>query len=212
MLRASWVVTLLVVLSGSALAGSINAVITVEAGTPAANAVVYAVPTTGSVPAPSKTAIMAQENQEFDPYVLPVQVGSTVEFPNKDSFRHHVYSFSPAKPFELKLFSGTERQVVTFDKEGSVALGCNIHDNMLAYIFVAPTPYFAKTGDDGKATITAPAGSYTVKVWHPNQRAGGPDTTQSITVTDSGVDYKAAIALKNDRKAKKPGAKDETEY
>ncbi len=156
---------------------------------------------------------MAQENQQFDPYVLPVQVGTAVEFPNHDSFRHHVYSFSSSKPFELKLFGGTERQVVTFEKEGVVALGCNIHDNMLGYIFVVPTPYFAKTGENGKAVFNLPAGAYTVKVWHPTQKSGGADTSAMLNISADGAsDYKVAIALKSERKAKKPGAKDETEY
>jgi plastocyanin len=205
--------TALVAWAGAALAGTISAQINSDSGAVVANAVVYAVPTAGQVPAPSKAAVMAQENQAFDPFVLPVQVGSSVEFPNRDSFRHHVYSFSPAKPFELKLFGGTERQVVTFDKEGAVALGCNIHDNMLGYIFAVPTPYFAKTGEDGKAVLSLPAGAYTVKVWHPNQKASGTDNATAMNIAAEGVaEYKAAVMMKSDRKAKKPGAKDETEY
>lgn len=200
----------LAIATSSATAGGINVQVNTEAGAGLANAIVYAIPASGPAAASGKTAVMAQENQEFDPFVLPVQTGTSVEFPNKDSFRHHVYSFSPAKPFELKLFSGNERQVVTFDKEGSVALGCNIHDNMLAYIYVVPTPYFAKTGETGTANLTLPAGTYTVKVWHPNQR--GADVSQQVSVGDAATDVKAAITLKGERKAKKPGAKDETEY
>ena len=156
---------------GAANAGTILAQISADGGGAIADAVVYAIPASGPASASQATALMAQENQEFTPFVLPVQVGTNVEFPNRDSFRHHVYSFSAAKPFELKLFSGKERQVVTFDKEGIIALGCNIHDNMLAYIYAVPTPYFAKTGDDGKATIAnLGAGAYTLKVWHPTKK------------------------------------------
>jgi len=199
--------------ASSAIAGTINAQVNSDTGAAVASAVVYAIPATGQVPAPSKAASMAQENQQFDPFVLPVQVGTAVEFPNRDSFRHHVYSFSPAKPFELKLFGGNEKQVVTFDKEGVIALGCNIHDNMLGYIYAVPTPYFAKTGEDGKAALSLPPGAYTVKVWHPNQKANGPDNSTSLTVSAEGAsDVKAAVVMKSERKAKKSGAKDETEY
>lgn len=189
------------------------ATVTTEDGAPLADAVVYALPPTPAPAAPSAKAMMVQENQAFDPFVLPIQVGTTVEFPNRDSFRHHVYSFSPAKPFELKLFGGTETQRVTFDKEGAVALGCNIHDNMLAYIYVVPTPYFAKTAADGTASLNnLPAGTYTVKVWHPNQKPGNDHAASVALAAGATGEFKAALAMKRERKAKKPAAKDETEY
>lgn len=197
-----------------ALAGNINAQIATENGEPVADAVVFVLPASGTAPniSPAKT-FMVQENQEFHPFVLPVQVGATVEFPNRDSFRHHVYSFSPAKPFELKLFGGTETQRVTFDKEGVVALGCNIHDNMLAYIYVVPTPYFAKTGEDGKARIAdLPAGTYAVKVWHPSMKKSSDDAANLTVSADGASEFKTAISIKRERKVKKRGAKDETEY
>jgi plastocyanin len=194
-----------------ATAGSINATITNDGGAAVADAVVFAVPTVPPQGKPAK-ALMSQENQQFVPFVLPIQVGTTVEFPNRDSFRHHVYSFSQPKPFELKLFGGTETQMVTFDKEGAVALGCNIHDNMLAYIYVVPTPYFAKTDERGKVSLAnLPAGAYTVKTWHPNQKTAAADTALTIAA-DGTADVKSAIAMKRQRKQKKPGAKDETEY
>lgn len=198
---------------GTARAGTINAAITTEDGAPVGDAVVFAIPATPAAAATSAKAVMLQENQAFSPFVLPVQTGTTVEFPNRDSFRHHVYSFSPAKPFELKLFGGTEMQRVTFDKEGVIALGCNIHDNMLAYIFVAPTPHLTKTGEDGKATLTnLPAGEYTVKVWHPSQKTGS-DKAATMTIAATGAQtFTAALAMKRERKSRKPAAKDETEY
>lgn len=213
MVRLSFVFTLILTWMGTATAGTLEAQINTEAGAAVANTVVYAIPAVAPASKTPPKALMVQEGQAFDPFVLPVQVGTTVEFPNRDSFRHHVYSFSPAKPFELKLFGGTETQVVTFDKEGVVALGCNIHDNMLAYVYVVPTPYFAKTDEAGKATLAnLPAGSYTVKVWHPNEKAGSASAS-SVTVPASGAaEFKAAITMKRDRKAKKAGAKDETDY
>ena len=100
---------------------------------------------------------MVQRNEAFNPFVLPVAVGTTVEFPNEDPFRHHVYSFSPAKQFELKLYCGDELQQVNFESPGVVALGCNIHDNILGYIYVVDTNLFGKTDQDGTVTISGMA-------------------------------------------------------
>ena len=142
-------------------------------------------------------AVMLQQNQQFEPFVLPIQVGTTVQFPNHDPFRHHVYSFSPAKSFELKLYGGDRTETVTFDKTGIVALGCNIHDNMLAYIDVVDTPYFAKTDSNGNAVIAdLPAGTYTITLWHPDQ---GTQKAPSQNVTLS-ADAKTKLDLASDFK------------
>ena len=94
----------------------------------------------GPLPEKPGREIVDQINLEFVPHVKPVVVGSPVYFPNKDDVRHHVYSFSPAKRFELPLYSGTPAAPVVFDRPGIVAIGCNIHDWMLGYIYVAETP------------------------------------------------------------------------
>src|ERR1700719_842331 len=101
-----------------------------------------------SLPAPRGRPIhfawpyrMAQHDMQFDPFVLVVPVGARVAFPNLDRVRHHVYSFSPTHPFELKLYGHDETRFVTFDKPGVVALGCNIHDQMVGFILVVDTPY-----------------------------------------------------------------------
>lgn len=130
------------------------------------NAVVYAEPDTKSSAARSP-AIIEQRGRKFNPLVSVVQTGSDISFPNFDSVRHHVYSFSPAKKFELKLYSGVPTNPVNFDKAGTVVLGCNIHDFMLAFIHVVDTPYFAKTDATGKANLkNLPTGAYTLKTWH----------------------------------------------
>ena len=100
----------------------------------------------GPLPEKRGREIVDQINLEFVPHVKPVVVGSPVYFPNKDDVRHHVYSFSPAKRFELPLYSGTPAAPVVFDRPGIVAIGCNIHDWMLGYIYVAETPYLAAHG------------------------------------------------------------------
>jgi hypothetical protein len=112
-----------------------------------------------------------------------VFVGSTVAFPNRDSVRHHVYSFSPAKRFELPLYAGVPAQPVLFDKPGVVVLGCNIHDWMIGYIYVSESPWFAKTGADGKALLAdLPARAYTVRVWHPQLTTGEENTRKPVEI------------------------------
>ena len=114
---------------------------------------------------------IVQRNRELDPYVTIVQTNTPIEFPNQDPFKHHLYSFSPAKTFEIKLYAGKPAQPVLFDKPGEVALGCNIHDWMEAYVLVVDSPYFAKTDATGRARIAdVPSGSYRLKWWHPRQQ------------------------------------------
>ena len=116
--------------------------------------------------------IMAQQNVQFAPYVLIAPVGSVVSFPNKDKVRHHVYSFSTPKKFELKLYGKDESRTVTFDKAGAVSVGCNIHDTMIGFIYVSDTPFAAKSGADGLAVVRGvPTGGATLLIWHPDLKA-----------------------------------------
>ncbi len=135
---------------------------------PLEDAVVYATAKSGArTERPPRTAEIAQKDRQFVPGVSVVQAGASVRFPNRDPFRHHVYSFSPAKVFEIKLYVGTPAEPVVFDKPGEVALGCNIHDSMVGYVLVVETPYFARTDKDGRARIEGlPAGDYALHVWH----------------------------------------------
>lgn len=131
------------------------------------NAVVFLEPKDKAAPVLKSQAAIAQKNKTFIPLVTVIQAGNNIVFPNQDSVRHHVYSFSPAKTFELKLYSGVPNTPVTFDKAGTVVLGCNIHDQMLAFVYVVDTPYFAKTDAKGKVKFgDIPNGEYLLKVWH----------------------------------------------
>jgi plastocyanin len=152
----------------NALSAEIQVTVNDTAGKPIENAVVYAEsPTTKSASTSTGTANIAQKNKKFTPLVSVVQTGSNVSFPNQDSVRHHVYSFSPAKTFELKLYSGVPTAPIAFDKPGIVVLGCNIHDTMVAFVNVVDTPYFGKTDAAGKVTLKdIPNGQYTLKTWH----------------------------------------------
>jgi plastocyanin len=179
LLTAAVIVTIAGALARPAAAGDLTVTVKGEDGAPLADAVVLVHPAGGSGPAGairySWPIVMTQQNISFNPYVLIVPVGSTVGFPNKDKVRHHVYSFSAAKKFELKLYGQQEERSVTFDKVGLVALGCNIHDSMIGYIYVADTPFAAKTDAAGEAVLHGlPGGNGVLSVWHPDMKAKAP--------------------------------------
>jgi plastocyanin len=113
------------------------------------------------------SAQMAQRQRQFQPYVLVVQTGTAVSFPNFDTVRHHVYSFSDAKKFDIKLYAGTPAKPEVFDKPGVATLGCNIHDRMSAHIVVVDTPIFAKSDASGLVTLDLPPGDHLMMYWHP---------------------------------------------
>jgi plastocyanin len=112
-------------------------------------------------------AVMDQVDRAFAPDVLVVPVGSTVAFPNTDSVSHQIYSFSPAKKFQLPLYRGKPYPPVQFSQPGLVTLGCNIHDFMLAYILVTDAPYFGLADAAGAWSAEVPSGSYRLTLWHP---------------------------------------------
>jgi plastocyanin len=199
---------------GTALGADLTARVTDEAGQPVANAVIVAVPIDGPAKSPAKPAveIMEQSNEEFVPMVLPILVGSKVSFPNHDNVRHHVYSFSPAKRFELKLYAGTPTEPIVFDQPGVVVIGCNIHDWMIAYIYVSESPYFAKTDARGAASLSnLPPRAYMVRVWHPRSAAAEKETQKSVDIkAGSPVDLQWALRLKPEvrvRRAPLPGGR-----
>jgi plastocyanin len=149
-------------------AATLQVLVVDPAGAAVADAIVTATPSSGKLPPPApRTAIIDQIRRHYVPLVSVIQTGTMVSFPNKDNIEHDVYSFSPAKTFELNLYSGVAAHPVAFDKPGLVVLGCNIHDTMIAYVDVVDTPYFAKTDARGEAKIDGlPADSYEVNAWH----------------------------------------------
>ena len=113
---------------------------------------------------------MDQVNQQFKPHLLIVPTGAKVHFPNSDSIKHHVFSFSPAKTFEIKLYKGRPPSPLTFEQAGIAELGCNIHDWMLGYILVVDTPYFAISDAQGSVSLDLPEGNHSMYLWHPRMR------------------------------------------
>lgn len=152
-------------------AANVNATVRSSDGRPIEDAAVVLEPVAGVTSKHRRTVTIQQRDREFIPYVTVVETGTLIEFPNRDPFKHHIYSFSPAKIFEIKLYADKPVLPVLFDKAGEVALGCNIHDWMEAYVLVVDTPYFGKTGIEGNSTLQRiPAGHYRVRAWHPRQK------------------------------------------
>jgi plastocyanin len=130
-------------------------------------------------------AVMDQVNRAFEPDLLVIPVGSTIEFPNSDSVSHQIYSFSPPKRFQLPLYRGKPYPPVLFDQAGIVTLGCNIHDQMLAYVLVTDAPYFGRTDAGGAWSAEVTRGQYRVTLWHPRLRDEGADLERQLTVNDT---------------------------
>lgn len=168
-------------------AGSLEITVRDGKGALVPDAVVYATGNAGRSAARKQTVI-DQRDKQFIPYVTALQVGTAVLFPNSDHIRHHVYSFSPAKKFELPLYAGIPAEPVLFDKQGFVTLGCNIHDWMIAYVAVLATPYFQVTGKEGRALLAGlPPGQYTVEVWQPSLKGGPEQFAQRVDLAANGT-------------------------
>ena len=182
--------------AGSASAATLSVQVADAAGKPLQDAAVYAEPVAPTPGGKTKGTEIEQKSRKFMPVMTVVQTGTEIGFPNNDTVRHHVYSFSPAKPFELKLYSGTPGTPILFDKPGTVVIGCNIHDQMVAYIQVVNTPHFGKTDQSGKVSIAdLGPGKYKLKAWHYRLPPAAPPVETEITVakTDMSADMVVGI-------------------
>jgi len=167
-------------LPASLLADELTVRVLLADGTsPVADAVVYI--NDGSKPSPVRSEV-SQKNRMFHPHVLILPAGSSVDFPNRDNTQHHVYSFSPAKTFNLELYADKPEAPVVFDQPGIVELGCNIHDPMQAFIVVADTRAIGQTNEQGEVTLALDFGdaqapvSLSLNIWHPRL----PDNTRPL--------------------------------
>ncbi len=143
-----------------------------------------------------------QYRQSYDPLVTTVPLNSSVRFRNSDTFAHHVYSFSKAKAFEHRQPTRGITDPIKLDKPGLIALGCNIHDHMLAYIYVSDTPFYGLSEKDGTVDLKdVPDGRYVMKIWHP--RLKGKAVEKPIDVAGEGLTLTETLALKPPRKVKK---------
>jgi plastocyanin len=192
-----------IVLCGApAWAATVSVVVTDRAGKPLADAVVMLAPVSGHLPVrPMSGVEIAQTHRQFNPQVTVVTVGTSIAFPNLDTVRHHVYSFSPVKTFELKLYAGVPAAPILFDKPGIATLGCNIHDAMVAWVVVVDTPLFARSSSSGKAQIDAvPAGDYELRVWHPELAEPSAPMALPLAVGNADVQTRASLATAGSRK------------
>ncbi len=183
-MRTLLIVVLTIVLPAVAQAAQLSLMLRTVSGRPIEDAVVTFKPAQDTGRAPIRQQgpyVMAQHNIAFEPHVLIVPVGADVAFPNRDKVRHHVYSFSAPKRFELKLYGREEARTQRFDKPGVVALGCNIHDRMSGYIVVVDTPYAAKSDAAGRAVLSgAPDGAGVLTVWQSELKAPGGAVSRSL--------------------------------
>jgi plastocyanin len=156
-------------------------------GRPVSDVVIVATPRNSAADAPPTEApphaVMDQVDRQFVPRVLVIRTGTPVDFPNSDNVAHQVYSFSPAKRFQLSLYRGQVYPPLIFDQAGLVVLGCNIHDNMLGYIYVTSSPYFGKTDASGTLRFDGlPGGDYEVSAWNPRFNEAEDEITKEVRV------------------------------
>jgi len=177
-------------------------------GTPLQGAVVMLHGPAGSASKAPAAFVVDQVDQAFTPDLTIIPVGSTVTFPNSDKVSHQVYSFSPVKRFQLPLYRGTPYAPTKFETAGIVTLGCNIHDDMIAYLVVTDAAWFGRTDRDGHWTaIDLPAGEFRVEVWHPRMREKSEviERRKSLGAPESGeLDVTLTRTLRPEPLGRKP--------
>lgn len=212
MRQASWLLALLLLAAGgqSVDAGEVRVLARVGDGQPLADAAVVLRALDHSPEMPSGVeAVVDQIDREFVPSAVTVPVNGSVQFPNKDDIRHHVYSFSEARSFELPLYTGTPASPVEFPDAGIVTIACNIHDWMIGYIYVVDSPWHGVTDADGSwFSDTPPEGRYAVEVWH-HALADGREVVAEIELTSDAVSrVEATLDISSrpaPRRAPRPG-------
>jgi len=182
-------------LAAPVAAASLTVRVVDSSGKPVRDAVVTLYPASGARPLkPSGRYTVSQQNLQFHPFLSIVPVGADVSFPNFDNTKHHVYSFSAAKRFELKLFAKDQSRTVHFDKPGVVALGCNIHDQMSAFIVVTDSQWTARTNGQGVASFSdAPNAPGRLVLWHPYLRTPGGTMQQQVASGQRSAGFKVRL-------------------
>ena len=187
----------LLMVSGAS-AATVSVSVTDSGGKPASDAVVSLMPSGGAQIAPHapEKSIIAQRDETFIPLVVIVRRGGEVVFTNNDTTMHQVYSFSPIKQFEFEIDQGQVAKPVVFDKPGVAAIGCNIHDQMISYVYVADAPFAAITDANGHAEIRdVPAGSYRATLWDPQLPPGHPSPVSALAVSGESAKLTFSVSL-----------------
>ena len=165
---------------------------------------------------PYKAAVavneIGQRDEEFRPYVSMISRSASLKFSNGDRTAHHVYSFSDAKPLDVVVPSGSPSEDYVFEKSGAVSLGCNIHDHMAAFLYVAPSPYFGITDENGMIElIDVPPGTYLLWTWHPRLPRSTPKET-AITVGDADARFDVELKVRQRRRTGGAPSREEQGY
>lgn len=190
---AAWVLA-----STVATAGELDVFVGDVQGAAAEDAVVDVRSGGGGAPPPPEPATrdIDQRDETFVPYVEIFRPGDRVVFRNSDRTRHHVYSFAPAKSFEFVIAPGGHTPAVVLDRVGEIAVGCNIHDQMITHLYVSDAPWIAKSDEHGHAVFRdLPNGRYVVRVWHPQLRPGTREPERAVDVDDAPARIAFALSL-----------------
>ena len=188
----------------AALAAPVTVTVNTGSGAPAADTILILDPLGGAAAAGRGTASIDQVNKRFVPRVSVVRTGTAVTFPNSDNIRHQVYSFSEAKKFSLKLYAGSPKMDVVFDKPGLVVLGCNIHDSMVAFVAVVDTPYFGRLPDAGTLSLDLPPGRYRLRLWNPALALPFPPREVAVQAVPLALAYTIELDPKRETVAEWP--------
>ncbi|HEY4123036.1 MAG TPA: hypothetical protein VGM36_00395 [Rhizomicrobium sp.] len=184
---------------GNAIAAAVDVAVTDTSGKPAAGAIVSLTPESGAMPSPVNLptdAVIDQRNQMFSPLVVMIRRGGHVVFANNDVTMHQVYSFSPIKQFEYEIMQGAKSPAVQFDRAGVAAIGCNIHDNMVAFVYVADSPWTVMADAQGHAKIeNVPDGAYRANVWHAKLAPGRAPPSAELHVAGGSAKLSLSVPL-----------------
>ena len=190
-MRKAWAGLLLLLAVLEAGAAELRVQVVDQRGKPVADAVVGVLLPPGVQPPPApppRTHTINQVDLTFVPYMEVLRPGDRVVFHNSDRTRHHVYSFSTAKTFEFMLSPGQASAPLRLDRAGVIAVGCNIHDSMINYLYVSDAPWIARTGADGIAVLDGlPDGHYSVHAWQPRLRPGRAEMVQENVTAGPGA-------------------------
>jgi plastocyanin len=205
-LKAKAWFALAITISAACHANDMVVTVTDQKGKPLEGAVVY-VTGAGSMSAESTTHVMNQKDEKFTPYVLAISKGDKVVFHNGDGIAHHVYSFSNALKLNTVIPGGNDSETFEITAPGIIAIGCNIHDNMAAFVHVAPNSNTAVTGPDGTVTIDVPDGSNMVSAWHHRM-----PKKEAISTSFEGSEASLTLRVRPDRGNPQERRRDRRKY
>lgn len=172
-----------------------------QSGAPVADAIVLLSSPGAPASSGGETLLIDQRSEKFLPFVSLLRPGDRIAFHNSDDVLHHVYSFSPLKPFDQHVRPGETTESKIYEAVGIAAIGCNVHDDMLTYVYITDLPFAAKTGPDGRAKILgAPEGASELAVWHPRAKTRDETVTVAVDLQGDGEDIAVELPMRPERR------------